>query len=111
MMKIERFKKGQIVPRRLGLLLATVKGAQHHVVFGMDATWDGTNLDPAHRMSFYDVLIRVSSGMYAPRKNGTRQKSGLILGRRFTMESSYDSRTGERSARITRKDPSMERTP
>jgi len=94
------FKKGSLVPRRLGALLATKKKAQHYLVFGTDVTWDGKTLTSAQPMKWGEALIKVNPYMSAPRKNGTRQQSGFSMGLNWTCESTHDSQTGVSSAKL-----------
>lgn len=112
MSKVENFKKGQIIPRRLGFLLAEVKGAQHYIRFGMDATWDGISLKPARPMTTRDFLAVIDHRISAPRKNGTRRKSGFCLSNDFVLQSRSDSDPCGRHAEIHRKDrAALERQP
>ena len=100
---MENFKKGSLVPRRLGWLLASKKKAQHYIVFGCDAIWDGKTLTSAGPMTERECLVVIQHGMSAPRKNGTRQKSGLSFGIEWQMESNRDTQTGEYRVSVYRK--------
>lgn len=96
-MTIELFRKGQLVPRRLGVLLATVRGAQHFIRFGIDCIWDGRSIRPAERMGIGDHLV-VIGRMARPMKNGTRIKSGLIMSKQFGVSVCYESVSGRTDA-------------
>lgn len=96
------FKKGSLVPRRLGAVLADKKAAQHFLVFGTDVTWDGKTLTSAQPMKWGEALIKVSPYMSAPRKNGTRQQSGFSMGLHWHTESAHDSQTGVSSAKLVK---------
>ena len=100
---MQNFKKGSLVPRRLGILLASKKKAQHYLVFGCDVVWDGKVLTTARPMKENESLVIVAHGMSAPRKNGTRQQSGFSMGLDWTISSSRNSFTGEYSASMQKK--------
>ncbi|MBF8746841.1 hypothetical protein [Pseudomonas monteilii] len=100
-MKVEHFRKGQIVPRRLRILLASVKAAQHYTRFGTDVVWSGRCLSPLRQMGPTESLIVAGVGMSAPRKNGTRRKSGFTIDNRFELSGSYDSSSDHRTASIS----------
>lgn len=85
------FNKGSIVPRRLGLLLATKKKAQHWLVFGVNVVWDGKTLKTVAALAPGDSLVKVAHGMSSPRKNKTRQKSGFSIGSNWTAFTLRDS--------------------
>lgn len=102
---MEKFKKGSLVPRRLGWLLASKKKAQHYLVFGCDAIWDGNTLKTCGPMTDRDCLFIVRNGMSAPRKNGTRQQSGFSFGIDWQMESHRDTQKDEYSVSVYRKKP------
>lgn len=95
---MQYFKKGSIVPRRLGVILAQHKKAQHWIVFGVDVQFDGTNITPVKPMGEKDYLIRVPHKISAPRKNGTRQHSGFYMPGKWSLSHSSDTRKGEYSA-------------
>lgn len=101
-MSIQNFKKGSIVPRRLGLIMATNKKAQHFLTFGVDVTWDGISLRPVNPMGYSDYLIVSSYRISAPRKNGTRQKSLIHMMPGVVSSSSSDTHAGIYSAVITK---------
>ena len=92
------FKKGSLVPRRLGIVVASNKKAQHWLVFGVDVTYDGRSVVPVNAMGERDALIVVKHGMSAPRKNGTRQKSGFSMGSNWSVSSEQNTFTGVYSA-------------
>lgn len=100
---METFKKGSLVPRRLGILLASKKKAQHYLVFGTDVVFDGRNLTSAKPMKLDEALIKIAFGMSAPRKNGTRQQSGFSMSANWTCSSTRDSETGSTSAKFEKK--------
>lgn len=99
---MQNFKKGSLVPRRLGAVLADNKGSQHYLVFGTDVVWDGKTLTSQRPMSWGEALIKVNPYMSAPRKNGTRQQSGFSMGLNWTLESTHDSETGVSSAKLVK---------
>lgn len=99
----ERFRKGSLVPRRLGVITTEPKNAQHWIVFGVDAVWDGIRLVPEGPLGEDDALIKVDCKISAPRKNGTRRKCSFTLDHRFIAHSAQAA-DGSRSAGITRKD-------
>lgn len=100
---MENFKKGSLVPRRLGILLAEKKKAQHWLTFGTDVIWDGKTLTSLQPLKWGEALIKVRSGMSAPRKNGTRQPSGFSIGDNWVGRGSQDSQTGVTNARFEKK--------
>lgn len=96
------FKKGSLVPRRLSLALTVNKKAQHYVLFGVDVTFDGRTLKPINPMGEMDAIILMKAGVSAPRKNGTRQKSGIHIGSNWILSSYQNSLTGEWSAEFSK---------
>lgn len=74
---MQNFKKGSIVPRRLGIVVADDSKNQHLAVFLQDCTWDGRQLrsvEPARRM----IAVRV----HKPGRrmnNGTRKRVSLSV--------------------------------
>ncbi|MDY7073546.1 hypothetical protein PshuTeo2_36800 [Pseudomonas hunanensis] len=102
-MKLELFRKGQVVPRRLRVLLATIKGAQHFIRFGVDCTWDGSSIRPAAQLGPADYLIEIGR-MSRPMKNGTRIKSGLIMSKQFGVSICYESVSGKADAVIEKQE-------
>lgn len=97
------FKKGGIVPRRLGIVVASNKKAQHWLVFGTDVIFDGVTLTSAQPLRWGEALIKIKHGMSAPRKNGTRQHSGFFMGSSWTCESHHDSFSGITGAKFLKK--------
>lgn len=100
MSTIRIFKKGQIVPRWLGLIRAEFKGAQHCLTFGIDAQWDGVTLKPCKPMGPRDFLVLTGSTVSRLMKNGTRRKSGFYLCPGVESCGFSDTTTGEYSASI-----------
>lgn len=83
------FKKGQVVPRNLGIIHAGLRGAQHQIVFGADCTWDGRVLKSTD-LKGSDCMIRVKHWQLSrPRKNGTRQKCRFQYSVRGWLERDY----------------------
>jgi len=72
---MQTFKKGQIIPRRLGIVLASKRKAQHHFTFGQDCTWDGRVLKTVDKCHCCIRVPRSSAAGWATSKrgNGTRQ--------------------------------------
>lgn len=99
---MQYFKKGSIVPRRLRTILAHNKKAQYCITFGVDVEFDGKVIYPARPMTAKDHLIIVKPMMSAPRKNGTRQKSGFYLNSGCTLSWTTDTRTDSHSAQINK---------
>lgn len=96
------FKKGSIVPRRLGAVVAHNKKAQHWIVFGVDVQFDGKSITPVQPMRQHDNLILVIPMLSAPRKNGTRQKCGVSMGRHWVLTFNRNDSTHEYSASLVR---------
>lgn len=91
---MQEFKKGQIVPRRLLLVNAVHKKAQHQIRFMVDVVWDGVSIQPLGEMSANESLIYIPSGLSEPRKNGTRRKSAFKVYKHFSSITSCHSITG-----------------
>lgn len=70
MSKTDRFKKGQIVPKRLRLAITSNPKAQHCITFGADVEVSGRTV----RLLSDGAAIVISAKLSRPRKNGTRQK-------------------------------------
>lgn len=71
---MEKFKKGQMVPRRLGLVLTTIRKAQHCAKFGCDVEVDGKVVRPLSEGSVFIISVNVTR----PMKNGTYRKAVAI---------------------------------
>lgn len=111
MRTIQTFKKGQLFPRRLGLVLTSIKGAQHCLTFGVDVEWDGVTLKPSEPMWKKGVLLRVRYKASRRMRNGTRQNSSFYLCHGVEMFGSSDTTTGEYYAYIKKSVETMGRNP
>ena len=72
----ERFRKGQIVPRRLRAVLAADPRAQHFIQFGCDVVY--------HKSTFYWLhgdgpIIVIKANASRKMNNGTRRKSAILF--------------------------------
>lgn len=64
----EYFKKGQLVPKRLGMM-SVHKKVRHLVTFGTDVVVEGKTITPIREGVIFKVMP-----LYRTMRNGTRQK-------------------------------------
>lgn len=64
----EYFKRGQLVPKRLGLI-SVHKKVRPRVTFGTDVVIEGKTITPIHNGAVFKVMP-----LYRTMRNGTKQK-------------------------------------
>ena len=69
----EYFKKGQLVPKRLGMISAHKK-VRHLVTFGTDVVVEGRTITPIREGVTFKVMP-----LYRTMRNGTRQKHTISI--------------------------------
>lgn len=83
---MEKFKKGQMVPRRLGLVLATIRKAQHCIKFGCDVEIDGNTVRQLSSGSVFVMPATITRRM----KNGTHRKSSVVMKSSVWIHGAWD---------------------
>lgn len=85
----EKFKKGQIIPRRLSIALSQHKKSQHSLVFGCDVMIDKRNI---HALSDGCAIMVFNKGQRM--NNGTFKNSSFRIENVYFWGEGYENCTG-----------------